>query len=202
MNTLTKTKVKLARSLELLERLIAEDLAAATEAMQQAGMPYYRAAGEKLLEAEVYFDTREEFYAWAEEKFGVRETQTKLYMKYATKQGEEELKFLRDSSSWRADDQQPKQYKTLSEVEGRKDKTHYPSWAKPVRESVGRLNVGRMRQEEQEKEKERKLQHDLAMRLIDIGYKVLATKLHPDKGGSREAMARLNKVRDILKGAI
>jgi hypothetical protein len=31
------------------------------------------------------------------------------------------------------------------------------------------------------------------------GYKALAAKLHPDKGGSHEAMARLNRVRDNLK---
>jgi hypothetical protein len=31
----------------------------------------------------------------------------------------------------------------------------------------------------------------LGLRLIDIGWKVLARELHPDKGGSREAMTRL-----------
>jgi hypothetical protein len=35
----------------------------------------------------------------------------------------------------------------------------------------------------------------LALQLIDIGYKVLSVKLHPDKGGSHDAMRRLNKVR-------
>jgi hypothetical protein len=35
----------------------------------------------------------------------------------------------------------------------------------------------------------------------DLGgeYRALATKLHPDRGGSKEAMARLNRVRDELK---
>jgi curved DNA-binding protein CbpA len=47
--------------------------------------------------------------------------------------------------------------------------------------------------------KERETQRTLSLQLIDIGYKVLATKLHPDKGGSPEAMARLNQVRDALK---
>jgi hypothetical protein len=36
-------------------------------------------------------------------------------------------------------------------------------------------------------------------RMIDIGYKALAMKLHPDKGGSQEDMARLNRVRDRLR---
>jgi hypothetical protein len=43
------------------------------------------------------------------------------------------------------------------------------------------------------------LKYKLAMQLIDIGYKALATKLHPDKGGSGDAMSRLNEVRDRLK---
>jgi DnaJ-class molecular chaperone len=43
------------------------------------------------------------------------------------------------------------------------------------------------------------LKYKLAMQLIDIGYKALATKFHPDKGGSRDAMSRLNEVRDRLK---
>jgi hypothetical protein len=60
-----------------------------------------------------------------------------------------------------------------------------------------------MAQQKQAKVDESKLMHELAMKLIDIGYKVLAMKLHPDRrGGSREAMERLNKVRKILKGAL
>lgn len=46
---------------------------------------------------------------------------------------------------------------------------------------------------------EREAQRTLALRLIDIGYKVLAKELHPDAGGSKDAMARLHIVRDRLK---
>ena len=42
-----------------------------------------------------------------------------------------------------------------------------------------------------------KARHDLALELINIGYKALAKKLHPDAGGSEKSMARL-KVRDHL----
>ena len=41
----------------------------------------------------------------------------------------------------------------------------------------------------------------LALQLIDTGYRVLASRLHPDKGGSHEAMSRLNHVRAMLKNA-
>ena len=42
-------------------------------------------------------------------------------------------------------------------------------------------------------EKEAQIARALGLQLIDIGYKVLVTKLHPDKGGSSEAMTRLNR---------
>ena len=41
------------------------------------------------------------------------------------------------------------------------------------------------------------------LRLIDIGYRVLAKELHPDKiGGSREAMTRLNRVKERFKSNV
>jgi hypothetical protein len=54
-------------------------------------------------------------------------------------------------------------------------------------------------QERQSRDDEVKLHRDLAEELIDIGYRALATRLHPDRGGSKDAMARLNRVRDELK---
>jgi len=43
-------------------------------------------------------------------------------------------------------------------------------------------------------------EQELMQRLIALGYKQLARELHPDVGGSRDAMTRLNAVRDRLKG--
>ena len=39
---------------------------------------------------------------------------------------------------------------------------------------------------------------DLKQQGINVGYRALAAKPHPDVGGSPEAMARLNQVRDRL----
>jgi hypothetical protein len=44
----------------------------------------------------------------------------------------------------------------------------------------------------------RRLQRELGLQLIDIGWKALAKSMHPDRGGSAEDMARLNRVRDQL----
>ena len=45
-------------------------------------------------------------------------------------------------------------------------------------------------------------EHELALRLIEIGYTVLAKELHPDQGGSCDAMARLDCVRKRLQRAM
>ena len=50
--------------------------------------------------------------------------------------------------------------------------------------------------------KERNLERDLALRLIRIGYSVLSKELHPDKGGSRNAQQRLNKVVKSLRECV
>jgi hypothetical protein len=51
-------------------------------------------------------------------------------------------------------------------------------------------------QERQARDDEVRLHRELAEELIDLGYRALATKLHPDRGGSKDAMSRLNTVRD------
>ena len=39
---------------------------------------------------------------------------------------------------------------------------------------------------------------EMRRKIIEIGYRTLATEFHPDSGGSIEAMQRLNRVRDRL----
>ena len=47
--------------------------------------------------------------------------------------------------------------------------------------------------------KEADLLRQLAVQIISLGYRALSFKLHPDRGGSTEAMQRLNQVRTTLK---
>ena len=64
---------------------------------------------------------------------------------------------------------------------------------------MGRVDTAtlNLKRSELKREEERAAQWKLALQVIDIGYKVLGRTLHPDKGGSREAMARLNAVRPL-----
>src|SRR5262252_7757014 len=76
------------------------------------------------------------------------------------------------------------------------------AWPEPVRLAVRKVDVEKLSQEEQARAEEKKLTRELAHNLIEIGFKALALKLHPDRGGSREGMARLNRVRDLLWRAV
>jgi DnaJ-class molecular chaperone len=54
-------------------------------------------------------------------------------------------------------------------------------------------------QERQAHEEEVRLHRQLAQEYCDAAYHSLAMKLHPDHGGTKEAMTRLNRVHHELK---
>lgn len=188
-----KSEFRLARSPVALVPLIKEDIVLARE----AGVPYYRAAGEKLWEAKSQL-SHGEWVPWLAKNFGINRGTAWAWMKLA-----DHAAFKPSESNVQRAKHLPIP-KTLSEVVDPRHPGHRPDWHKPVRKILvgNRFNLDRMKQEVQRKEQEQKLRRTLGLQLIDIGYKVLATKLHPDKGGSREAMTRLNYVREILKGAL
>jgi hypothetical protein len=67
------------------------------------------------------------------------------------------------------------------------------------REAQRREQLRRLQEEGAKRAAEREAQRELSRRMIDIGYKVLAKELHPDKGGNAEMMARLNSARKHQK---
>ena len=195
------TSVQLARPLKILVPSIHDRIREA----EQAGIPYYAAVGAELWEARSHFDASRSFMEWATKTFRRGQGTIKSWMQYAKKiNGDQPLKFQQVIDGQRASRPQPKHFPTLSQVsDPNRNPRHAPDWYAPVQEITGRVDIPRMTQERQDRQKEKELLHRLGLQLIDIGYKVLAAKLHPDKvGGSREAMQRLNEVRNILKGAI
>jgi hypothetical protein len=184
---------QVARPLHMLVPLIKKDIEDGREASERAGMPYYRAAGEKLAEAKPQFSSASDFYSWANRHFGVRETQVKTYLSLAKDTGKSvaptPITSLNDFKRGHLGHNRP----TGGYV--RRD------WQPDVDAAAARAKADaeRIRDAELTRQQERAAEQTLALRLIEIGYKVLAKELHPDKGGSRDAMARLNRVRDRLK---
>lgn len=178
-----KASAPLARPLSTLAPLIRKEI----EAGDEAGIEHYRRAGEMLLEAKEQCE-HGEWMDWIERNFHLGRSQVARYMKLA-----------------KADYPRRGNFKSIKEAIGEKEKEYRsvpPAWQAPVQRIAQRVDVAALIADEQSHTKERKLIHDLAEQLIDIGYKVLASQLHPDKGGSPEAMARLNKVRQLLKESI
>jgi hypothetical protein len=173
---------EIARPLRVLVPLIKDELAAG----DAAGLEHYRRAGEMLLEAKEQIPYGE-WGAWVKRNFVLSASTAQSYMRLAIK---------------------PKKHTmvgTLREIAnyGKPGDGGGPTWQKPVQEIITtRLNLDRLAEDRQSREKEQKLIRNLGFQLIDIGYKVLASKLHPDRGGSQEAMARLNRVRNLLRSAI
>jgi hypothetical protein len=186
----TETGKSIARPLKVLVPLIRDDLRHGDDAAQTAGMPHYRAAGQKLNEARGQ-QSAAEFWGWSTRNFKRGKSQLAFYMQLdasvaVTKQDFASIKDFRRRHLGH-------------DVPTSGGSMRQPSWQEPVRQIMGRVDLDTLRDAELKRADEREAERKLALQLVDIGYKTLATKLHPDKGGSRDAMARLNRVRDRLK---
>ncbi len=182
------------RPLRVLVGLIKEDLQRGDEAAEKAGMPYYQAAGEKMLEAKGQMP-HGEFMPWCRMHFEIGERQRRRYMDLA-------------HTALSMENGRARPFSSITDFERTTGRETRPTggrvfrdWTPAVDNIVGKLDIETLniRRAEMKRVEERQAQNDLALKLIDIGYKVLAKELHPDKGGSRDAMARLNQVRDRLK---
>ena len=201
-----KAEQKIARPLKVLVPLIKEDLVQLRAAERDAGLPFYRAVGDKLNEAKSQV-TKGDWGKWLTKNFELSRHSADLYMNYATEmEVREAFREQRVTGGDRGHGPEPVDFKNLNEfrTKFRGDSPgHRPAWHAPVSQVLGGVDARRLAQQRmQDEAKESRLQQHLAMQLIDIGYRALASKLHPDKpGGSREAMVRLDAVRVALKEA-
>jgi len=190
-----KSKSQIARPLRVLVPLIQEDLARGRHAAEDAGMPYFRAAGEKLIEAKSHYSEAEiargEFNQWATMHFGLAKPTLNRYIRYAKDVANEVDTAVTASTM-------TEYARITSPSYNRPSK-----WHEPVRLAVNKLNIERLTQERTNRETEARLTRELGFRLIDIGFKVLVTKMHPDHNEGRDdGMARLNRVRKLLRDAL
>lgn len=169
-----------ARPLRVLVPLIQQELGHG----DAAGLDHYRRAGEMLLEAKEQVG-RSDWRGWVTRNFHLSYQTARTYMALAS-----ELRQPR-----------PRVFTRLSDVIDTHRTTHQPAWHAPVQEAVNQIDTETFnrKREAMKRADELTVHRKLAQQLIDIGYKVLARKLHPDAGGSRDAMARLNAVRAALR---
>jgi hypothetical protein len=188
----TTTEKRIARPLRVLAPLIQKELEQAKDAAAKAGLPYYRAAGSMMLEARLSYTDEQiaagEFNAWIKRNFGIKKFQASQYMKFAEQAGLGAASAL-DATS-------------LSDFIRR---TSNPNYNRPTAdetaEKVRRVDAEMLnfRQAEADRNAERDAERAMGLRVIEAGFKAVAREVHPDRGGSVEEMARLNKVRTRFK---
>ena len=154
----------------------------AQEKLSSLLQPIRIAIGEKLNVAKPHF-TSMEFSDWIKTKFNLSRSAADQWMRMAAHELADSFKNVQDFR--------------------RQTSAGYTSgnsrWTEPVRKAVGSINFDRWAEDQKEREKEQKLERQIARELIKIGYKVLASKMHPDRStGSHDAMRRLNAVRAQL----
>jgi hypothetical protein len=148
-----------------------------------AGLEYQRQTGDLLIEAKDQVPLGS-WGAWLNRNFHLSARTAREYMQLARKM---------DVS----DNGDARRRVEVSKHELLGAKARRDVW-QPLLEATREVDVETVAQERQSRVDEIKLHRDLALELIDIGYKALATRLHPDRGGSKDAMSRLNRVRDEL----
>jgi hypothetical protein len=182
------------RPLKILVPLIKDKLKQGDEAAETASLPYYQAAGEMMLEAKGQMP-HGEFGPWLQRNFNRSGTTLRKYMSAAKTLGIQNERTPGPSSLNAF-------HKATKNPAYVPNKPRPQPWHDPVKNALSTVDVSALKQDALKRQQERALQRKLALSLIEIGYKALATKLHPDKGGSVEAMARLNRVRKLLQEAV
>ena len=134
-----------------------------------------------------------DFAPWLKRNFNISIRAAQLYMNFARATVDAEKRNMIPPANLRA---------AVHQSSNNPNFGKHAAWHSPVKEAIGRVNVEALIQGVKAQQEERALQRKLSLSLIDIGYKALASKLHPDKGGSAAAMTRLNRVREILKKAV
>jgi hypothetical protein len=178
-NSQTTTDERVTRPIKVLTPLIKADLEQLKRAEVKAAellKPWRIAIGEKLNEAKPQLNYGR-WARWLRSNFRMSLSTASEYMRMA-KNYSEGAKFA-------------------NVEEFRKSRRGYAQAAERVRAFVeGQHNYQFAHDDRTRREG---LVVKRAHEIIAFGYKGLATKLHPDKGGSVEAMQQLNDARDMLK---
>jgi hypothetical protein len=186
--TITTKNGQLARPLKVLVPLIRGDI----ENAEHAGKMFRISAGGKLIEAKEQIEPTK----WTEWLM------TNFHLSVVTAQAW--MQWYRAEHPETQDRQEVRKFDSYNDFR----RSTQPGWRKQVRQPVyhervekvlSGVNAMEMRERAASAAKEHELERKLANQLIKIGYGVLATKFHPDKGGSVDAMRRLNKVTKALR---
>jgi hypothetical protein len=177
----TRQSRAIVRPLKVLIPMIQGELQMGND----AGREHYTNAGTLLIEAKDQVP-HGSWGTWLSKNFDMHRSTAAGYMRWARTQNEggaahfSSMRQMTGHSERQREERRSKQHQEFKKVMRDMARDEYV-------------------QQRQSLDTEIKLHRDLAEELVDAGYRALATRLHPDRGGSKDAMTRLNRVRDELK---
>jgi Protein of unknown function (DUF3102) len=184
MTTLaTKAPRHLTRPLKTLVPLIQREL----EAGETAGFEHYCKAGEMLTEAKAQMPWGN-WTQWLKQNFALSERTASRYMRLA-RRVRENPEIGRSATDLDYTAIVGERRPSRTEVDG--------AWRKIAKEARA-LDAELFAQERQTEAEEVRVHREMAVELIKLGYRAMATRLHPDHGGSKDAMLRLQRIREHL----
>jgi hypothetical protein len=175
---------QIGRPLKVLIPMIQSEL----QQGNSAGLEHYRQAGQMLIEAKDQL-AHGAWGRWLAKNFDLSARTAQDYMRLAR---EEQIRSTAAQPS----------YVSIRDLTGRTERDREKRQSKQHRDFRRVLrDVARddFMQERQTRDAEVQLHREIAEDLVNAGYRALVTKYHPDHGGSKDGMARLNRVRDELK---
>jgi hypothetical protein len=152
-----------------------------------AGREHYRRAGEMLIEAKDQVP-HGRWGTWLTKNFDLSPQTARVYMQWAR---------IHDENA-RGAREMPASLRSMRGDADREREQRQSKQQQEFRRVLRDVARDDFVQERQRQDEEIRLHRELAEELITAGYRALATKLHPDRGGSKEAMTRLTRVRDEL----
>jgi hypothetical protein len=176
MTAIAKTQQggKVARPLRILVPLIQSEISAGNA----AGLEHYRRAGEMLIEAKDQVSYGN-WGTWLSKNFELSRRTAQSWMSLA-RQGQTRIGDARVAP------------RTLNEATGQSARNRR---RRAIWKSFPDIDSRILESED----KEARLRDQLAKKLVTEGYRALAMELHPDRGGSNPAMARLQAVYEEIK---
>jgi hypothetical protein len=193
--TIEKTERTVTRPLKKLVSLIKDDLRKINDirmdsirSVAELMQPYRIAIGEKLIEAKPQVK-HGSFQDWIRKNLPIKPDAAREYMRMVETQNVTGVTFSG-----------VQHFRRTTRPSYRRNHTGTANWRNEVQQRLDGFNVSQFtKHDDRDRLGETQAIKKLAGEIVSIGYKVLATKLHPDKGGSVEAMQQLNDARDLLK---
>lgn len=172
--------------------------------LENSGKPYRYKIGRDLLEAREHHEELKKaggWVAWLEKNFAMARSTAENFMAFyesalnrAKRSGARGAHF----KTQQAESEAYEEFAKRGDKHRHKSRRDHRERSETIGAIVGGIDADIYAQKLADRQEEIELRRDLAEKLVEAGFRLLAKELHPDKGGSNELMRRLKAVREAL----